>query len=137
LGSVAAALFIASLGRFYFRGKLLTLGALAFPILMIIFSFVRIPIFSYLVLFAAGFSVILVFNLCNAVVQSLSPDHLRGRIMAIYSLTFFGSVPLGSLLIGAAAERLGEPPAVVATSLVALLAAGLVFVFVPKLRAVE
>ncbi len=136
LGSVCAALFIASLGRFSFRGKILTFGSIAFPVLMIGFAFIRFPLLSYLFLFGAGFAIILVFNMSNAVVQSLAPDHLRGRIMGIYSLAFFGSMPLGSLLIGGVAERLGEPPAIVINCLIALLFAGLVAVFVPKLRAV-
>lgn len=137
LGAVSAALFIASLGRFRFGGKLLTFGSFAFPVLMIVFAFIRLPVFSYLVLFAAGFALILVFNLCNAAVQSLTPNHLRGRVMAIYTFTFFGSMPLGSLLIGAMAGRIGEPPAIVINSLVALSFAALVFVFMPRLRAIE
>ncbi len=137
LGSVAAALFIASLGRFRFRGKLLTFGSVAFPVLMIGFAFIRHPLLSYLFLFAAGFAIISVFNMSNAIVQSLAPDHLRGRLMSIYSLTFFGSMPIGALLLGAVAERLGEPPAVVINCLIALTFSGLVFVFVPRLRSLE
>jgi len=137
LGAVASALFIASLGRFRFQGKLLTFGSLAFPILMIVFAFTHRPIFAYLTLFAAGFALILVFNLSNASIQSLTPNHLRGRVMGIYAFTFFGSVPLGSLLIGTVAERFGEPPAIVINSLAALLFAGLVYVLMPKLRALE
>jgi len=136
-GSVCAALFIASLGRFHFRGRLLTFGSIVFPILMIVFAFIRHPLPAYVFLFGAGFAIILVFNLCNAVVQSLAPDHLRGRIMGIYSLTFFGSMPIGALMLGAMAERLGEPPAIVINSLVTLMFVGLVAVLVPKLRAVE
>jgi len=137
LGGVTAALFIASLGRFRFRGKLLSLGSFAFPALMIGFAFVRLPLFSYLVLFGVGFALILVFNLANASVQSLVPDRLRGRVMAIYSFTFFGSMPIGSLLIGTVAGTFGEPPAIIVNSLVVLLFAGLVFVTVPRLRALE
>ncbi|MCX6565303.1 MAG: MFS transporter [Candidatus Aminicenantes bacterium] len=137
LGAVAAALFIASLGRFRFRGKLLTFGSLSFPILMIVFAFIHRPIFAYLTLFAAGFALILVFNLSNASIQSLTPNHLRGRVMGIYAFTFFGSIALGSLLIGAVAGRIGEPPALVINSLIALLFGASVYVFMPKLRALE
>ena len=137
LGSLGAALFIASLGRFHFRGKLLALGSFAFPVLMIVFAFLRVHGLAFLFLFGAGFSIILVFNLSNSIVQTLAPDHLRGRIMAIYSLTFFGSMPLGALLIGSMAERLGEPPAVVINSLTALLFCGLMFLAGPRLHAVE
>ncbi len=137
LGSLLSALFIASLGRFRFRGKLLTFGSFAFPLLMILFSFVRGAIPAYLVIFLSGFAIILVFNMANAAVQNLAPDHLRGRVMGIYSLVFFGSMPLGSLLIGTMAEKIGEPPAVVIGSLIALFFSALVWVFMPRLRALE
>jgi MFS family permease len=137
LGSLLSALFIASLGRFRFRGKLLTFGSFVFPLLMILFSFVRGAIPAYLVIFLSGFAIILVFNMCNAAVQNLAPDYLRGRVMGIYSLVFFGSMPLGSLLIGTMAEKIGEPPAVVIGSLIALFFSALVWVFMPRLRALE
>jgi len=136
LGSLVSALFIASLGRFHFRGKLLTAGSVAFPLAMILFAFVRGTMPAFLVVFASGFAIILVFNMANAVIQSLSPDHLRGRVMSIYGFMFFGTAPLGALMIGATAERIGEPPTVVIGSLIALLFSGLVWVLMPKLRKV-
>jgi len=136
-GALAAALLIASLGRFRFRGKLITIGSFGFPLLLIAFSFVRSQPLSYLVLFGVGFALILVFNLANATVQTLTPNGLRGRVMSIYSLTFFGSLPIGALAIGAVAARLGEPAAIVVNALITLAYAGIVFVFMPKLRRQE
>ena len=37
------------------------------------------------------------------------PDHLRGRIMAMYTMMFMGMAPFGSLFAGALAERVGAP----------------------------
>jgi MFS family permease len=37
------------------------------------------------------------------------PDHLRGRVMALYSMMFMGMAPLGALLGGSLADRLGAP----------------------------
>jgi MFS family permease len=134
LGALAAALFIATLGRFKFRGKLLTFGSLAFPALLIIFAFVRWRPLAYLVLFGAGFALILVFNLANATIQTLTPDALRGRVMGIYTFTFFGAIPVGSLWIGAMAARIGEPPAIVVNALLALGFAVAVYLIMPALR---
>jgi len=137
LGALAAALFIATLGRFKFRGKLLTFGSLAFPALLIIFAFVRWRPLAYLVLFGAGFALILVFNLANATIQTLTPDALRGRVMGIYTFTFFGAIPIGSLWIGALAARIGEPPAIVVNALLALGFAVAVYLLMPALRRLE
>jgi MFS family permease len=134
VGALIGALIIASLGRFRFRGKLLTLGTLAFPSFVILFAFVRWLPLSLLVLLAAGMSHILIFNLCNSLVQTFSPDELRGRIMSIYSFVFFGLMPVGALWIGGAAEKFGEPAAIIIGGSISLLFALAVFFFVPKLR---
>jgi len=134
VGALIGALLIASLGRFKFRGRLLTFGTLAFPSFVILFAFVRWLPLSLLILIAAGMSHILIFNLCNSLVQSFSPDGLRGRIMSIYSFVFFGLMPVAALWIGGAAEKFGEPAAVIIGGSISLLFALAVFLFVPKLR---
>jgi predicted MFS family arabinose efflux permease len=134
LGAMAGALIIASLGRFRFRGKLLTLGTLAMPSLVLLFAFVRWTPLSLVLLFGAGMAQIFILNLCNALVQTFSPDHLRGRVMGVYTFVFFGSMPIAALGIGATAQRLGEPVAVIIGGTVMLLAAVAVWAFVPRLR---
>jgi MFS family permease len=133
-GALAGALVIASLGRFHARGRLLAAGGAAFPAFLLLFALVRWFPLALVVLVGAGFSVILIFNLSNALIQSLVEDRLRGRVMSIYSLTFFGFMPIGSLWIGQAAQRLGEPWAV-AVNAAALLAVTLaVWAGTPSLR---
>ena len=48
----------------------------------------------------------------NTLIQSMVPDALRGRVMAIYSMMFMGMAPLGSFLEGTAANHLGAPETV-------------------------
>jgi MFS family permease len=133
-GAMAGALLIASLGRFRFRGKLLTLGTLAMPVLILAFAFVRWTPLSLLLLFGAGVSQIFIFNLCNALVQTFSPDAMRGRVMGVYVFVFFGAMPIAALAIGATAQRLGETVAVLFGASVMLLAAVLLWIFFPRLR---
>jgi len=134
LGALAGALLIASLGRFRFRGRLLTLGTLSLPVLILAFAFVRWTPLSLFLLFGAGMSQIFIYNLCNALVQTSSPNELRGRVMGVYTFVFFGAMPVAALGIGATAQRLGEPAAVIIGASMMLLAAGLVWIFVPRLR---
>jgi MFS family permease len=137
VGALASALMIASLGRFKFKGQLLTLGSIGFPLLMLVFAFVRWIPLSLLVLVGSGVAIILVMNLANALVQTLAPDELRGRIMAIYSLTFFGLMPVGALWAGAAAEVAGEPIAVILGAAITLGFAVALLIFTPWLRRLE
>jgi MFS family permease len=134
LGALTGALIIASLGRFNFRGKLLTAGTIVMPIVLLVFSFVRSVPLSLLLLFGAGLSMILIFNLCNALVQTFAPNELRGRVMSVYSLVFFGSMPIAALGIGWTAHLLGEQAAVIIGASIMFLASGLVFLFFPQLR---
>jgi MFS family permease len=134
VGALIGALIIASLGRFEFKGRLLTFGSFAFPILVVAFSFVRHLPLSLVVLVGAGIANIFIFNLANSLVQTLVRDELRGRVMGIYSLTFFGFLPIGALLIGTTAEHYGEPAAVmIYAGIMVLLCAGIAL-SVPELR---
>lgn len=134
VGALLGALLIASLGRFEFRGRLLSLGTFGFPCLLILFSLIHWLPLALVVLFGVGIAQILIFNLCNSLVQSQVPDDLRGRVMGIYSLVFFGLMPLGSLWIGAVAEHVSEPAAVFIGSSITLGYALLIWFFVPKMR---
>jgi len=70
----------------------------------------------------------------NTLVQTMTPDHLRGRVMAVYAMTFMGMTPLGALLAGAAAARLGAPATVTVGGLIAMGAAA---VFATRLSALR
>ena len=45
----------------------------------------------------------------NTLIQTMVPDNLRGRAMAVYAMMFMGMAPFGALLAGALAHRLGAP----------------------------
>lgn len=134
LGALIGALSIASLGRFNFRGKLLSLGTFLFPILLLVFSFLRWLPLSLLVLAGAGAALVLVMNLANSLVQTSTEDELRGRVTSIYTLTFFGFMPIGALLIGQIAELTSEPLAIQIGGSVLIVFALLTWVFAPRLR---
>jgi MFS family permease len=134
VGALVAALLIASLGRFRFRGKLLTLGTFTLPVAAALFALVRWTPLALLLAFATGLALILIFNLCNALVQTFSPNGLRGRIMSVYALTFFGLMPVGALGVGVTAERLGQTATILIGAGVMLGAATALAVLMPHLR---
>ncbi len=134
IGALIGALTIASLGRFDFKGRLLTIGAFAFPLLVLAFSFVRHLPLSLVVLMGTGVAVIFIFNLANSLVQTLVRDELRGRVMGLYSLTFFGFLPVGALWIGTIAEHFGEPAAVLLNAGIMFLLCAAITISVPELR---
>jgi MFS family permease len=137
IGALLGALFIASLGRFRFKGRVLTIGTFAFPSLMLVFSALRSVPLSLISLIGVGFAQVLTFNLVNALVQTQSEDRYRGRVMGVYSLVFFGSMPVGGLIAGAIAQQSNAQVAVVLGASVLLVMAALVWLFIPRLRRLE
>ncbi len=135
VGALSCALIIATLGKTKYTGRMLTFGSFLLPVLMIVFSTVNSMAITLLALVGTGAAIILVFNLSNALVQSFVPDELRGRVMAIYTFTSFGFLPIGALIIGFLAEHLGEPLAVLISALVTLTFAIIAWFYAPKLRA--
>lgn len=134
-GSLLGALMIASLGRITFKGKLLTLGTLVAPSLLLIFAMVRWLPLSLLSLVGVGWGFMVMSNMTNTLIQTLVDDRVRGRVISIYTLGFFGLGPLGSLFTGWVAQAYGEPATIIFTASIALGFAGWLYWRVPQIRA--
>jgi MFS family permease len=124
VGALAGSLTVASLGHVRRKGRLLLAGSCLFPTALLGFAFSRSFPLSLALLAAVGFGFVLQNTTSNTIVQMLVPDHLRGRVMAVYTLTFFGTMPFGSLLVGSIAQVLG-PTVAVAIGAAATLACAL------------
>jgi len=134
VGSLFGALAIASLGNFAFRGKLLTLGLFLSSIILVAFALIRWMPLSLVVLVGLGVGTILIMNLANAMIQTMTPERLRGRVMGAYTWIFFGFMPLGALWTGWMADRLGLSQTVIMNGALAFAAASLVWYYFPRLR---
>ncbi len=137
VGAVLSALLIASLGRFTFKGKLLTLGTFSLPILLVVFAMVRWLPLSLLIMLCLGVALLMIINLANILLQTLVADNLRGRVMSIYSLTHFGFMPIGGLFAGVIAEYAGEPVTVILCGLFCFISAVTLWIYTPMLRRIE
>jgi predicted MFS family arabinose efflux permease len=108
-GAVTGALAVAWLGRFEGMGKLLLRLQAVFSLLMIAVAWSRSMPLTYLLLFTAGVATVITTSLLTSLVQFVAPDDMRGRVMSIYMVAFRGGMPLGSLVSGALASRIGLP----------------------------
>jgi MFS family permease len=134
VGAIIGALIIATMSGYRIKGRLVTLGSFAMPLFLLVFAAVRWLPFSLLTLVGIGWGFLVLANASNALLQSQVPDELRGRVMSIYMLSFFGLMPVGALLAGSVAEWIGEPLTVAIGATILLVFAGLVWLRVPKLR---
>ena len=72
------------------------------------FAYNLLPTLALPLLFVSGGTFIMIVTSCNILLQSLVPEHLRGRVMALYTMSFIGMLPVGSLLYGSIAHHMGS-----------------------------
>lgn len=133
-GALSGALFLASRKNVFDLPKLTFLAAMTFAIGLSLFA---VSVNLYLSLFAlvfTGFGMIMHFNSTNTLLQSIADEDKRGRVVSLYSLTFMGITPLGSLLAGAIADNIGVPFTVFAFSLICI---GSAVIFGKRVRLVH
>ncbi len=111
-------------------------GAFIFSVALMIFSFANEMVFGMISLAIAGFGLITLFATMNATVQHLSPDHLRGRIMSVYTLMFIGMSPFGSMEIGWLSDIINVQNTLRLNAAIIFLAALIIYVTQKPLRRV-
>lgn len=121
VGALSAALFVASRGedrnpRYQVFG-----GLWLFSVSIILFALMRNALLAGFFLGLAGGGMITFLSTSNSLIQLTVPDRLRGRVMGVWGLVFGGSLPLGSFLSGALADKLGVDVTIVAGSVVCLI----------------
>jgi MFS family permease len=134
VGALAAALTLASRRDLKGLGRWVALAALGFGAGLVAFSFSRIFWLSAAILALCGFAMMIQMGSSNTLIQSMSPDRLRGRVMSVYSMMFMGMAPFGALLAGAVADRLGAPLTVAGGGALSMLAAAIFWMWWPQIR---
>lgn len=109
IGALFGALALASRIGIRGLGRWVAMAAGGFGAFLILFSLSRHLWLSILLLVPVGFCMMLGLSSTNTLIQTMAPDHLRGRVVAVYSMMFLGMAPFGSFFGGAVANRLGAP----------------------------
>ncbi|MDE2464834.1 MAG: MFS transporter [Alphaproteobacteria bacterium] len=107
------------------RHLLLTpvLSSVSFGLSLIAFSQSHLLWLSMLLLMPAGCSLVLLGGAANTIIQTVSDDHVRGRIVALYTMSFMGMMPWGSLALGWLADEIGVDRAIGLGGVLCVLAA--------------
>ena len=122
LGSLISALWLAWGNNRPSMSRLL-MGTIAFGILEALFAISHLYLLSLVLIAGVGFAQIAFSALANTTLQTVTPDHLRGRVMSVYMMVFAGSTPLGNLFIGGLAHLYNAPIALLVGALLSLIAA--------------
>jgi MFS family permease len=108
-GALCGALYLASRYTVVGLGRVICLGALAFGTSLVAFSAAPTVWLAAPLLAFAGAGFIVQAASTNTIIQTIVDERFRGRVMAFYTMAFFGSVPVGSLVSGVVATYLGAP----------------------------
>jgi MFS family permease len=134
VGSLAGALTLASRSSIRGLGRVVAASAVVFGVALTFFAMSRSFWLSALILPVVGMSMITQAASTNTLIQSMVPDAMRGRVMAIYAMMFMGMSPIGSLVEGWTAERIGAPHTVMIGGCICVAGAIVFNVRLPKLR---
>jgi MFS family permease len=134
LGAVTGALLLANRISHGRRGQLLVWTNIAFPLILIAFSFTTLYPLALILAFGLGAGFMVQFTTINTLLQTRVEDNFRGRVMGLYTITFFGFAPFGNLMIGALGEKLGLSFAMTLFAIFSLILSRLVLVRTPEVQ---
>jgi len=107
LGALASATYLSLQPGYSRQIRLLTAAPLAVGAVLVAFAWSRVLPLSLVLLAGLGAAVLIAVNSTNALLQQSVPDAWRGRAIGLYSMAFAGTAPIGGILAGTLAERIG------------------------------
>jgi len=137
VGALAGGIFLARQKSPARRGPLVLNAALAFFAAILAFCFSRSVPLSALLMAAVGFSMVSSVATVNSLIQTIVPDAIRGRVLSMHTMAFLGFTPLGSLLVGALAERWDAPTALALSSGFAFLVTAVIAITASGVRKLQ
>ena len=135
IGAIITAFLIARYGDSGYRGRWLSYAALAFPVALCLFALNQNYTIALGLAVFLGMGFMSQFTLINTLLQRSITDEMRGRVMSLYTLTFFGFTPFGNLAMGAIAEQWNLSMTIFTSACIAFILSAVILFFTPRLRA--
>jgi MFS family permease len=133
-GALVGALALATRQGVVGLGRWVAVSTGVFGASLILFSFSRSFWIAAALLVPVGMAMMTQMGASNTLIQTMTPDPLRGRVMSVYSMMFMGLAPAGALLAGVMADRFGAPFTVAAGGAVAIAGSIIFALRLPALR---
>ena len=133
-GALAGALYLASRRSVLGLGRAMAVASTTFGVGLVAFSLSRHLWLSLLLLPLVGAGMMITMAATNTVIQTLVREELRGRVMAFYTMAFLGTAPIGSLIAGVAADRIGPQRTIMFGGLSCIVAGVWFALSLPRLR---
>ena len=126
IGSVAGALTVAAMGNIANKGRIALLMLICLGAGMTAFAQSKTLWWSCFLLFLSGAALIAAFAMISSLVQLITVNEMRGRVMSIYNVAFRGGMPFGSVLSGWLVPKFSAPTVIAVNGLL-LVVLGIYF----------
>lgn len=113
IGGLISALSLTLRKSFHGLTQMIAIASFLLGVALILFGLSNSIYTSLLLMSFAGFGLMQSTSASNTIIQSLVTEDKRARVMSYYTMAFFGSSTLGSLLVGLLADQFGAPQAVI------------------------
>jgi predicted MFS family arabinose efflux permease len=100
IGSICGSLAVAGMGNIRRKGRFAIAMLMCLGVAIAIFSLSRLLPLSYAMLVVVGASMMAVFATVTSLVQLITTNEMRGRVMSVYNCAFRGGMPMGNLVSG-------------------------------------
>jgi MFS family permease len=134
IGALLGALFLASRSSILKLGRIIPASSVLFGIGLIALSFSKNFNISVLLMVFIGLGLMIQSAASNTVLQTITDDDKRGRVMSFYSMAVMGTAPFGSLLAGSLAKLFGTPVAILTGGLICVTGALFFYRKLPGLK---
>jgi len=135
VGALAGAMYLAARSSVLGLGRAIVVATATFGVGLAAFSFSHTLWLSLVLLPIAGGGFMVQTASTNTILQTIVDERLRGRVMAFYAMAFLGTAPIGSLVAGVVASRIGVQMTIFLGGLACVAGGGWFAVKLPKLRA--
>lgn len=123
-GSIIGALTVAGLGNIRRKGMVALATLTLLGVWIAVFAVSTSFPLSCAIIFLAGASLMVVFAMVNSLVQLITTNEMRGRVMSVYNFAFRGGMPFGNLFTGQLVHMYSAPPVLAANGLLLLCLGG-------------
>jgi len=134
IGALLGALSLAARVGVKGLGRLIAICAGGFGVSLIAFAFSKIFWLSLILLVPVGFTMMVQMASTNTLLQSMVPNTMRGRVVALYTMMFMGVAPFGAFFAGAVAHRIGAPWTVAIGGIACIAGASTFGMILPSFR---
>lgn len=134
IGALIGALYLASRTTVLRLGRVVPAAAILFGMGLIMLSFSRIFSLAVILMVFVGAGMMLQTAASNTILQTITEDDKRGRVMSFYTMAVMGTAPFGSLLAGALAKVAGTPLTIMAGGVSTIIGALFFLRKLPELR---